>query len=126
MEFKNSKSIFQQIGDTICEKILNKEYPPEHKLPSVREMAADIGVNPNTVMRSYTELQNSGIIINKRGIGFFVNDKSSDIILENRKAEFYAQDLPEFLKRIDLLHLNKKEIESITNQLKNLSHNENK
>lgn len=126
MEFKNSKSIFQQIGDTICEKILNNEYPPEYKLPSVREMAAEIGVNPNTVMRSYSELQSSGIISNKRGIGFFVNDKSADIILENRKTEFYAQDLPEFLKQIELLHLNKKEIESITNQLKNLTKNETK
>lgn len=119
MEFKNSKSIFQQIGDTICEKILNEVYRSSDRLPSVREMAADIGVNPNTVMRTYTELQNDNIISNKRGIGFFVNDNATRVILKNRKKEFFDQDLPEFYKKVDLLNLNKEEIDPIITNLKN-------
>ncbi len=119
MEFKNTKSIFQQIGDTICEKIINEVYQPSDRLPSVREMAADIGVNPNTVMRTYTELQNDNIISNKRGIGFFVNDDATRLILKNRKKEFFDQDLPEFYKKVDLLNLNKEEMEPIINNLKN-------
>lgn len=119
MEFKNTKSIFQQIGDTICENILNKVYPPNDRLPSVREMAAEIGVNPNTVMRTYSELQNDNIINNKRGIGFFVNDDAVDVIRKKRKKEFFEHDLPEFLKKVELLLLNKEEIEPIINNLKN-------
>jgi DNA-binding transcriptional regulator YhcF (GntR family) len=119
MEFKNSKSIFQQIGDTICEKILNEVYQSSDRLPSVREMAADIGVNPNTVMRTYTELQNDNIISNKRGIGFFVNDDATQLILKNRKKEFFDQDLPDFYKKVDLLNLNKEEMEPIISNLKN-------
>ncbi|MFB6343040.1 GntR family transcriptional regulator [Saccharicrinis sp. FJH2] len=113
MEFKNTKSIFQQIGDTICEKILNEVYHPGDRLPSVREMGADIGVNPNTVMRTYTELQNDNIISNKRGIGFFINDDAVKIILNNRKKEFFEQELPEFIKKVDLLNLSKEEMEPI-------------
>ena len=119
MEFKNTKSIFQQIGDTICEKILNEVYQSSDRLPSVREMAAEIGVNPNTVMRTYTELQNDNIISNKRGIGFFVNDDAVHLILKNRKKEFFDQDLPEFYKKVELLNLNKEEMEPIINNLKN-------
>ncbi|MFB6317261.1 GntR family transcriptional regulator [Saccharicrinis sp. FJH54] len=113
MEFKNTKSIFQQIGDTICEKILNEVFHPGDRLPSVREMGADIGVNPNTVMRTYTELQNDNIISNKRGIGFFINDDAVKIILNNRKKEFFEQELPEFIKKVDLLNLSKEEMEPI-------------
>ena len=119
MEFKNSKSIFQQIGDTICEKILNEVYQPNDRLPSVREMAADIGVNPNTVMRTYTELQNDNIISNKRGIGFFINNNATEVILNHRKKEFFDQDLPEFYKKVELLNLNKEEVDTIINNLKN-------
>lgn len=119
MEFKNSKSIFQQIGDTICEKILNEVYQPNDRLPSVREMAADIGVNPNTVMRTYTELQNDNIISNKRGIGFFINENATNVILNHRKKEFFDQDLPEFFKKVELLNLNKDEVDPIINNLKN-------
>ena len=125
MEFKNTKSIFQQIGDTICEKILSEVYPSNDRLPSVREMAAEIGVNPNTVMRTYTELQNDNIISNKRGIGFFVNEDAADVILKIRKKEFFEQDLPEFLKKVDLLNLDKTEIDPIINNLKKRINHEN-
>jgi GntR family transcriptional regulator len=119
MEFKNTRSIFQQIGDTICEKILNETYKSNDRLPSVREMASDIGVNPNTVMRTYTDLQNANIISNKRGIGFFVNDDAKSIICKNRKKEFFELELPEFLKKVDLLNLTAKEIDPIIINLKN-------
>lgn len=118
MEFKNTKSIFQQIGETICEKILNEVYHPNDRLPSVREMAAEIGVNPNTVMRTYTDLQGENIISNKRGIGFFVNEDAVAVILKNRKREFFEQELPEFMKKVELLNLTKKEIEPIVDKLK--------
>jgi GntR family transcriptional regulator len=62
MKFTNSKGIFLQIADSISEKILEGEFPPGGKIPSVRDLATDLGVNPNTVMRTYSELQSRGIV----------------------------------------------------------------
>jgi DNA-binding transcriptional regulator YhcF (GntR family) len=57
MEFKNSKSIALQIADNLSERILNETLTVEERIPSVRELAAEMGVNPNTIVRSYAELQ---------------------------------------------------------------------
>lgn len=118
MEFKNTKGIFLQIAETICEKILDQEYQPNDKLPSVREMAAQLGVNPNTVMRTYTELQSNEIIKNKRGIGFFVEENAYPKIKTHRKKEFFNHELPEFMNKVALLQLTKEEIAAIIENLK--------
>ena len=72
MEFNSNKSIYLQICDTICEQILSGALAPDARIQSVREYGADIGVNPNTVMRSYEKLTSEGIIYNRRGIGYFI------------------------------------------------------
>ena len=69
MEFNSNKAIYLQIADTVCDKILAGELKPEDRIPSVREYGATIGVNPNTVMRTYEKLTAEGVIYNKRGIG---------------------------------------------------------
>lgn len=125
MEFKNTKGIFQQIADAVCEKIVHDEYKPNEKLPSVRELAASLGVNPNTVMRTYTELQNDNIIRNRRGIGFFVEEKAMDKILSLRKREFFQQELPEFIKKVELLSLSAEDIAPIIQNLQKLVKDEN-
>ena len=71
MEFRETQSIYLQIADYVCEKILLKEWSPGGRIPSVRELAIQLEVNPNTVMRSYEFLQQEQIIFNQRGIGFF-------------------------------------------------------
>jgi GntR family transcriptional regulator len=103
MEFQNGKSIFLQIADTITEKVVSGEFPAGEKIPSVRELAAAMGVNPNTVMRTYSELQAMNIIENQRGIGYFVNPGAKTIILKDKKQEFFNKVLPEFLKQAALL-----------------------
>ncbi len=76
MEFKEKQAIYLQIGEHVCENILRKQWKEGDKIPSIREMAIGIEVNPNTVMRAYNYLQDMGIISNKRGIGYFVTDNS--------------------------------------------------
>ena len=71
MDFNADKPIFLQIADSVCDRILSGELNGEDRIPSVREFGADIGVNPNTVMRTYEKLTADGIIYNKRGIGYF-------------------------------------------------------
>ena len=87
MEFNSNKSIYLQICDNICEKILSGELQPEARIPSVREYGADIGVNPNTVMRSYEKLTNEGIIFNRRGIGYFISPDAKEIVQKAQQKE---------------------------------------
>jgi GntR family transcriptional regulator len=103
VQFENGRSIFLQIADTITEKVVSGEFPPGEKIPSVRELAAVMGVNPNTVMRTYSELQAMNIIENQRGIGYFVSQEAKKIILRDKKQEFFNKVLPEFLKQAALL-----------------------
>ena len=71
MNFKESRAIYLQIADRICDDILLGQYEEEWRIPSVREYASIVEVNANTVMRSYEYLQSQEVIYNKRGIGFF-------------------------------------------------------
>lgn len=103
MEFKNTKGIFLQIADNISEKVIAGEFPPGEKIPSVRELAAEVGVNPNTIMRTYNELQGRRIIDNKRGIGYFVTDDALGIIREWKKKEFFENELPSIVKHTRML-----------------------
>lgn len=107
MEFGNNKAIYLQICDNICERILSGEFKPGGRIPSVRDYGAEIGVNPNTIMRSYERLTNAGIIYNQRGIGYFISDDAPSIVLEAQRREFLEQDLPLIKKRMMLLGLDK-------------------
>jgi GntR family transcriptional regulator len=103
MEFHKKEAIFMQIVEMICEKILIKAWAEGDKIPSVRELAVSIEVNPNTIMRSYAYLQDKGIIQNKRGIGYFVVDHAYKDTLDLMKSSFIRNDLPLFFKTIKLL-----------------------
>lgn len=118
MEFKSTKSIFLQIADTICERIIRREYPPGERIPSVREMAAETGVNPNTVARTFSELQNREIIVNQRGIGFFVNEDAMKKITNWKKEEFFENDLPEFINKVELLEISYEELQPLLDKLR--------
>ncbi len=113
MEFKDKKGIYQQIGDNLCEMILSGQLESAAKIPSVREQAASLGVNQNTIMRTYSELQREGIIENKRGIGYFVAPDAKESIMASRKQEFFDTVLPEIIKQIKLLKLNKEELKEL-------------
>ena len=105
MEFRDNKPIYLQIGDVICEKILSGELKAEDRLMSVREYGALIGVNPNTMMRTYEKLTDDGVIYNKRGIGYFVCPDARKTVLANERKSFMENELPAILKRIQLLEI---------------------
>lgn len=110
MEFDSNRSIYLQIYDAICERILSGELEAEARIPSVREYGADIGVNPNTVMRSYEKLTNDGIIFNKRGIGYFISQDAKEIVLASQRKEFLEKELPSILKRMSLLGISPEDV----------------
>lgn len=110
MEFDSNKSIYLQICDAICERILSGNLAPDERIPSVREYGADIGVNPNTIMRSYEKLTNEGIIYNRRGIGYFIGPGARDIVLENMKKDFLENELPHIVRKMNLLGIKPEDI----------------
>jgi len=105
MEFHKKEAIFLQIVEMICEKILTRTWVEGDKVPSIRELAVSIEVNPNTVMRSYAYLQERDIIINKRGVGYFVSEHAYDDTLDLMKSNFIRNDMPIFFKRIRVLDI---------------------
>ena len=105
MEFNQNKSIYLQIADSISEKILSGELKEGDRILSVRELGGELGVNPNTAMRSYEKLTSEGIIYNQRGIGYFVSDGARQIALDNMRAAFLNDELPEILRRMKLLEI---------------------
>jgi DNA-binding transcriptional regulator YhcF (GntR family) len=113
MEFRDNEAIYLQIAGYVNENILLGKWPPETKIPSVRELAGELQVNPNTVMRSYEFLQNLEIISNKRGIGFFSSSDSIDRIKKFKKERFLESELPAFFRNIYLLDIS---LDEITNR----------
>ena len=105
MNFKESKAIYLQIADRICDEVLLGQYQEEERIPSVREYAAVVEVNANTVMRSYDYLQTQGVIYNKRGIGYFVS-----VILSLRKEYFLKEEVDYFFKQIFTLGISAEEL----------------
>jgi DNA-binding transcriptional regulator YhcF (GntR family) len=110
MEFNGNRSIYLQICDGICDRILSEELVPDARIPSVREYGAEIGVNPNTVMRSYEKLTGEGIIYNRRGIGYFISPDARDLILKAQRKEFLENELPAIIKRMELLGISPEEL----------------
>ncbi len=103
MQFRESQAIYLQIADYVCEKILLKEWKTDARIPSVRELAIQLEVNPNTVMRTFDFLQQQEIIYNQRGIGYFVSAAAYKNALQYRKNEFSEKDLPSIFRNMYLL-----------------------
>ena len=82
-------------------------------------MAKKVGVNPNTIMRTYSELQSDQIIENKRGIGYFVKPEAKKIILERNKADFFNKVIPEVIRQSELLGITKSELKKHLDQMSN-------
>ncbi|MBP8726083.1 MAG: GntR family transcriptional regulator [Saprospiraceae bacterium] len=124
MEFKKSLSIFEQIGMSVQENIINESWKEGDRIPSVREFATNVQVNPNTVMRSYTLLQDMGILENRRGIGFFVANGARSRSIQSRKDQFAEEFLPELFKAIDQLGIGWDELKAYYFHWKNKNNHE--
>ncbi|ARW38155.1 MULTISPECIES: GntR family transcriptional regulator [Bacillus] len=74
-EFQSSKPIYLQIADRVYYRLIRSELSPGDKLPSVREMALQMKVNPNTIQRTYSEMERLGIVETKRGQGTFISER---------------------------------------------------
>jgi GntR family transcriptional regulator len=111
MNFSENKSIYLQIIEYAEEQILEKKWIPGEKVPSVRDMAGTLQVNPNTVMRAYEALQQAEVLENRRGIGHFVAEGADKTIRVIRKKEFLETGLPAFFRSLALMGVGFDELE---------------
>ncbi len=103
MEFRKQKPIYLQIADRLMEQILSGDPAEDERMPSVRDVATSMGVNPNTVMRTFEYLQGEEIIYNRRGVGYFVAADARKKILAEQRREFLEEELPLIKQRMKML-----------------------
>ncbi|MFK8056526.1 MAG: GntR family transcriptional regulator [Saprospiraceae bacterium] len=113
MQFKATTTIYEQIAGMIEDNILSGELAEGDRLQSVRALAAEVQVNPNTVQRTFQTLQDSELIANQRGIGYFVAEGAQKRILQARRRLFETEVLPEQFRHLALLGFTPEEIKSL-------------
>ena len=110
MNFRENPAIFIQIAEWVCEQVLLGKWKSGDKITSIRDLAMDMEVNPNTVQRAYDILQQREIISNKRGLGIYIETDATERILAFKREQFMENELPVFLRNIYLLKIDPNEI----------------
>lgn len=90
IDFRNPKPIYEQLVDSIEKLALKNILKADEQLPSVRQLAVELSINPNTIQRAYTTLESKGITYSVKGRGSFISPNCKDAIddrLENIKNE---------------------------------------
>lgn len=118
MDFKEPTAIYQQIADYGLDQILSGHWAIEERIPSVRSLAGEVGVNPNTVMRAFDYLDREGIIYNQRGKGFYVSKDGLENARTLRKNQFMQTTLPQLASDLSLLKISTDELIEMLNQFK--------
>lgn len=113
MNFQENKPIFQQLADRICDDILLGKYSDHDRIPSVREYAATVEVNANTVMRTYELLQNIDIIYNRRGIGYFISPDAKKKVLNMKQESFLNNEIEYFFHQLLTLGIDSERLTSL-------------
>ncbi len=110
MHFKEEKAIYLQIVDFVKEKILKDEWTADQKILSVRDLASELEVTPNTVMRAYDLLQQQDLVYNKRGLGLFVDPEAKEKTALLQKEYFMSIELPQFFNQLEILGISMDEV----------------
>ena len=102
-DFKSDQPIYRQLMDALRMRIVNGTYPPGERVPAVRELAMEAGVNPNTMQRALAELEREGLLVSQRTSGRFVTDDPELVKrLRTEMAEEYIAEMFRMLKRLGL------------------------
>ena len=111
MEFNDNKPIYRQIIDFAYSQIMSGAWLPRERIPSVRELSMEMQVNSRTVLKAMENLQNSGIIEARRGLGFILSADADEKVAGERRKEFFSVTLPQFAEEMKLLGIVKADIE---------------
>jgi DNA-binding transcriptional regulator YhcF (GntR family) len=116
MEFNDNSPIYQQIADLVMEKILTGQWNADDRIPSVRETASSLEVNPNTVAHAYAYLQEQGIIYNQRGIGYHVAPEGAAQARSLKREAFIRGQLPVVFRTMQVLNMSIDELTELYQQ----------
>ncbi len=108
VEFQSSKPIYMQIVDKLIIEILQEIRKAGEKLPSVREMAVTMGVNPNTIQRTYSELERMNIVETRRGQGTFVCE-NTEMLLQIRES-MQNEIIKSFVNQMEEIGIKKRQM----------------
>ncbi len=104
-DFNASQPIFVQIRQRLIEMILRRQVGEGDALPSVRQIAGDMSVNPLTVTKAFEALVDIGVVEKRRGLGMFVAAKARDTLLAHERDKFLKEDWPRIAAQIRALEL---------------------
>lgn len=118
MIFNNNQPIYIQILELINYKIISGEWLPDQRIPSVRDLAVEYEVNPNTVMRAYERLQSDEIIYKRRGIGYYLSLDAREKTAQHSKNEFITNELPKVFSKLEAFSITISEFETLLSEYK--------
>lgn len=110
----SDRPIFLQIVERIQTDIVSDRYQPGDKLPSVRDLAAEASVNPNTMQKAFAELERTGLVYSRRTSGRFITEDCH--MIEQLKTSLATEKMEEFLAQMRQLGFQNDEILSLMNQ----------
>src|SRR5438045_4459207 len=110
-EWNDSQPIYRQIRDRVVAMILDTVLNEGDPLPSVRNVAAEYRVNPLTVLKSYQQLVDEGLVESKRGRGMFINAGARNLLLQGERQKFLEEEWPRIYARIQRLGV---KVETVT------------
>ena len=119
-QFTDDRPIYIQLMEQIQLKIICGQYKVGEKLPSVRDLASEAAVNPNTMQKALSELERIGLVFSQRTSGRFITEDSN--MVENMRKDLAREQIEKFLNNMEKIGFNKKEaidlIESIAREMK--------
>lgn len=114
-DIKSDRPVYAQLMEQIRQKIICGEYPIGSKLSSVRDMAADAGVNPNTMQKALAELEREGLLYSQRTSGRFITEDKS--VVMKMREELAKEQIQKFIKTMEQLGFSIVEIKEMMNKL---------
>jgi len=114
-EFSDDRPIYAQLMEQIQLKIISGVYKVGDKLPSVRDMAAEASVNPNTMQKALTELERTGLVFSQRTSGRFISEDSN--MIKNMRNDLAKDQIQKFLSNMEKIGYSKKETISLLEDL---------
>lgn len=107
-QFRNDRQIWLQIVDILSRRIVSGKYPVGERIPSVRDLALEAGVNPNTMQRALAHLEESGLLTSQRNIGRSVTQDTA--LIAAKRDALAEEELTVFLEKMHRLGFTAEEI----------------
>lgn len=106
--FTSDKPVYVQIAQRIITSVLSGEYKPGEQIPTVRQLALEAAVNPNTIQHAFAELENEGVIVSLGTTGRFVTENTH--VIEQCRKQITEQIVKSFIESLEVMSVSKEQI----------------